>query len=610
MLKKEEIPMKKVFMLMMALTIAALLMAGCAQSEGPSLTSGQTAPGIASASEQTSPGITSSPEQTNPGTTSSPQQTISSTASSPEQTYTATAATPAPTKSESAPAGSTGSIQVLVTDAPNHNISSVNLTVSKVEVHKAGGDETPGSWMSLNVTHDKPFNLLNLQNGLTMLLADGEIEAGKYTQLRMTVFEVIVDYDGFVGVEAEVPSNELKFVHPFTLAAGDNITLIIDIDAAKSVVVTGGGKQDKAKVLFKPVVKIQVVSGEGPGKSEPLVQNYSPADNATGVSLNTDLVLTFDEDMAKGVGNITIKRYAGGSTFETIDVTSVNVTISGNEVTIDPSGTFEDDTGYYVLIDEGALTDDEGDGYSGIDDKDAWNFTTAETAPLTIVSGALVADNSYIDVTFSEGVYGDSSGTIPVDPADFDLVFGQNGGNATDATISSVNNTSGGALTGGESVIRAYLSIDGTPSGVETIEIKPEASSIFDITGNAAAVTETTGTKLLNDQLAPTVQDYSPADNATGVSQNATLILNFNDYIVIGTGDITIKRYSDNWTFEVIDVTSGQVTISGTEVTIDPSGTLEDDTEYYVIIDDGALTDNAGDIYAGIANKDTWNFTT
>jgi hypothetical protein len=590
--------MKRVFMLMMVLTIAALLMAGCAQSEEPSLTSGQTTPGIASAPEQSTPGTTSSPEQTNPGT-----------ASSPEQTNGGTVAAPASTTPEPAQAGSTGTIQVLVTDAPKHDVSRVELTVTEVEVHKAGSDGESGNWTTLDI-QEKTFNLLDLQNGLTMLLADGEIEAGKYTQLRMTVFEVIVDYDDVVGAKAEVPSDKLKFVRPFTLEAGDNITLIVDIDAAKSVVVTGGSKPDKSKVLFKPVVKLQVVPGEGPGESAPMVQNFSPADNATGVSQNSSLVLTFDKDMVKGTGNITIKRYANDSIFETINVTSGQVTISGNEVTVDPAGTFEEDTGYYVLIDEGALTDDEGNDYAGIDDKNTWNFTTAETTPLTIISGTLAADNSYIDVTFSEGAYGDSSGTVPVDPADFDLVFDQNGGNATDATVSSVNNTSGGSLFGGESTIRVFLNIDGTPSGLETIEVKPQASSIYDIYGNAAAATETTGAKLLNDQLAPTVQTYSPADNATGVSQNATLVLTFNDYMVKGSGNITIKRYSDNSTFEVIDVASANVTISGTAVIIDPTGTFEDDTGYYVIIDEGALTDDAGNSYTGIANKDTWNFTT
>jgi hypothetical protein len=593
---KEESDMKKVFIIVTVFVITAMLITGCNTPE-------KSVP--ASAPDLTSPATSGSSEM--PGTDKT--QITPSATSSPEPTNGGTL-TPIQTTQEPVTGSPTGTIQVLVTDAPNHNVHSVNLTVSKVEVHKAGGDETPSSWMSLNVTHDKPFNLLELQNGLTMLLADGEIEAGKYTQLRMTVFEVIVDYDDVVGAQAEVPSGKLKFVRPFTLAASDNITILVDIDAAKSVIVTGGTKPEKTKVLFKPVVKLQVVSEGEPGMSAPAVQTYNPADNATGVALDTNLVLTFDDNMVKGSGNITIKKYLDDSIFETIDVNSANVTISGNEVTIDPAGTFEDNTGYYVIIDEDALINDNGHGYAGINDKDTWNFTAAEIIPLTIDGGTLAADNSYINVAFNEGVHGDSLGSLPVESFDFNLIFDQNGGNATSAMISSVNNTLGGALTGGESIIRIYMSITGTPSGVETIEVKPQDSSIYNIDSDAAAITETTGTKILNDQLAPAVQTYSPADDTTGVSQNAILLLIFDDNMVKGTGNITIKRYSDNSTFEIIAVTSSNVTISGTNVTIDPSDIFEDNTGYYIVIDEGALADDVGNSFEGIANKDTWNFTT
>lgn len=593
--KKGGIEMKKIFIIVTVLVITAMLIAGCNTPEesAPASASGLTSPVTSGSSEM--PGTDKS--QVTPGPTSIPEQTNGSTV------------TPIPTTQEPVTGSPTGTIQVLVTDAPKHDVNKVELTVTEVEVHKAGDDGESGNWTTLDV-QEETFNLLNLQNGLTMLLADGEIEAGKYTQLRMTVFEVIVDYDDVVGAQAEVPSGKLKFVRPFTLEAGGNITLIVDIDAAKSVVITGASKKDKAKVLFKPVVKLQVVSEGEPDTLAPIVLAYNPADNAAGVALDANMVLTFNDNMAKGTGNITIKRYSDNSTFEIINVTSANVTISGNEVTIDPSGIFEDNTGYYVIIDATALTDDSGNGYAGISNKDTWNFTTAEIIPLTIDSGVLAADNSYIDVAFSEGVFGDSLGTVPVEPPDFNLIFTQNGGNATNVTISSVNNTSGGALTGGESIIRVYMSITETPSGVETIEVKPQDSSIYNIDGDAAAITETTGIKILNDQLAPAVQTFSPADDAIGVSQNATLILTFDDNMAKGSGNITIKRYSDNSTFEIIAVTSANVTISGTEVTIDPSGTFEDDTGYYVVIDEGALTGDEGNSFDGIANKDTWNFTT
>jgi hypothetical protein len=365
LIREEGIKMKRNLIIVTAvLTFASLLFVGCAPYDEISLTPEQMTPGPAISQEQPTPSPASSPEQITPGSASSPEQTTDSPATKT-----------APTTQQASTNPSTGTIQVLVTDAPNHDVSRVELTVSEVEVHKVGVDGESGNWTTLDI-QEETFNLLDLQNGLTMLLADGEVEAGKYTQLRMTVFEVIVDYDDVMGKQAEVPSGEMKFVRPFTLEAGDNITLIVDIDAAKSVIVTGGTKQDKGKVLFKPVVKLQVVQGQEPDTQAPTVETYSPTDNATGVAQNANLVLTFDDDMVKGTGNITIMRYSDATVFETIDVTSVNVTISGTVVTIDPSGTFDSGTGYYVLIDATALADDNGNGYAGISNKETWNFTT------------------------------------------------------------------------------------------------------------------------------------------------------------------------------------------------------------------------------------------
>ena len=188
-------------------------------------------------------------------------------------------------------------------------MSRVELTVSEVEVHKAGGDGESGKWMTFDI-QEETFNLLDLQNGLTMLLADGEMEAGTYTQLRMTVFEVIVDYDDVVGKQAEVPSGKLKFVRPFTLEAGGTITLIVDIDAAKSVVVAGGTKQDKAKVLFKPVVKLQVIHEEGSGPPAPSA-TFEPTGGPVGTMITvTDTGWVADDEIESvTVGGIAAEDY-------------------------------------------------------------------------------------------------------------------------------------------------------------------------------------------------------------------------------------------------------------------------------------------------------------
>ena len=61
----------------------------------------------------------------------------------------------------------------------------------------------------------------------------------------------------------------------------------------------------------------------------------------------------------------------------------------------------------------------------------------------------------------------------------------------------------------------------------------------------------------------PTLSSSVPADNATGVALDSTIVLNFSENVDVESGNITIKKTSDNSTVETIDVTGGQVTGSG-----------------------------------------------
>lgn len=114
--------------------------------------------------------------------------------------------------------------------------------------------------------------------------------------------------------------------------------------------------------------------------TNPTVSTLSPADDATGVSLTTNLVVTFDETVVKGTGNILIKHTVGDTTFETIDVTSALVTVNGTQVTINPAGTLVGSTGYYVQIAATAFDDIAGNSYAGIADTTSWSFTTEAAA--------------------------------------------------------------------------------------------------------------------------------------------------------------------------------------------------------------------------------------
>jgi hypothetical protein len=95
---------------------------------------------------------------------------------------------------------------------------------------------------------------------------------------------------------------------------------------------------------------------------------------------------------------------------------------------------------------------------------------------------------------------------------------------------------------------------------------------------------------------------------ALGLADN--LVINFSEAIQKGTGNLVIKKLSDNSVVETIAVTAANVTVSGSQLTINPTADLGEGTDYYVEIANGAIKDIAGNNYAGITGDSTWNFTT
>ena len=108
----------------------------------------------------------------------------------------------------------------------------------------------------------------------------------------------------------------------------------------------------------------------------------------------------------------------------------------------------------------------------------------------------------------------------------------------------------------------------------------------------------------------PTLSSSTPADDATDVARAANIILNFNEIVNVKTGNITIKKTSDNSIFETIDVTSSNVAGTGTtQITINPTSNFIADIEYYVLIDATAFDDVDGGSYEGISLTTTLSFT-
>ncbi len=231
-----------------------------------------------------------------------------------------------------------------------------------------------------------------------------------------------------------------------------------------------------------------------------------------------------------------------------------------------------------------------------------WQDYSDVTAPTITNVSSDKTNGSYtvgevidIDVTFSEVVTSTGDVTVTLETGDTDRTCTFS---VTATTTGTCNYT---VQAGDTSADLTVSSISGTIA-----DASANAMSNFVPTTNLAA-----NKALVIDTTAPIISTLSPADNATGVSATANLILTFDTAVDVETGNITIKKSSDDSTIETIDVTSGLVTGTGTTIiTINPNTVLSSFTQYYIQIDATAFDDTSGNSYAGISDTTSWSFTT
>ncbi len=125
-------------------------------------------------------------------------------------------------------------------------VTAINMTVDKVDVQSS-----TQAWTTVSTTA-KVYDLVQLKNsGLAILLADVNLAAGTYHQIRLHVSKVEVTANGTTTV-AKLPSNTLKIAGTFTVTAGQVSTASLDFIADKSLHLTGSGKY-----ILAPVVHLQ-----------------------------------------------------------------------------------------------------------------------------------------------------------------------------------------------------------------------------------------------------------------------------------------------------------------------------------------------------------------
>lgn len=139
------------------------------------------------------------------------------------------------------------------------------------------------------------------------------------------------------------------------------------------------------------------------------------------------------------------------------------------------------------------------------------------------------------------------------------------------------------------------------------------AGAVSDLSGNPfAGLTSPTSWNFSTstaDTTAPQIVRTTPADEDTQVLQAAVLVVEFDENVVIGSGNIVLQRNGQTaMTIAVTDKT--QVSVEGNRVTIDPTALFDAGAVYSVTLEAGTFKDAAGNAFAGLTTAGAWNFST
>ena len=143
----------------------------------------------------------------------------------------------------------------------------------------------------------------------------------------------------------------------------NNSSATLSSDAQRGITLTVSDNKGASATLVETVVMA------------PSLSSATPADDATAVAVDSNILLTFNKAVEAGTGSVVISSGSGDSF--TIDVAdSTQVTFSGSTVTINPTTDLQSGKVYHVQMSSGVIRDLSGTAYAGISDATTLNFAT------------------------------------------------------------------------------------------------------------------------------------------------------------------------------------------------------------------------------------------
>jgi hypothetical protein len=145
-------------------------------------------------------------------------------------------------------------LQIRMHDLPisDLEIEKVVISIDRIEVH-----HTQKGWITVS-SEPRLYDLLELQNGISVVIFEEPLEIGKYTQIRLVLNENNEVFVNGRPYRLKVPSGEqtgVKLITPFEIEEGKMVEVVLDFDAMSSVKYASG-----QGFRLNPVIKVENIA--------------------------------------------------------------------------------------------------------------------------------------------------------------------------------------------------------------------------------------------------------------------------------------------------------------------------------------------------------------
>jgi pectin methylesterase-like acyl-CoA thioesterase len=296
----------------------------------------------------------------------------------------------------------------------NPSATSSTLTITNAQVSDSGSytavvSNSGGSVTSTPVQLTVTTEAVAPPPEITAQPADTTVVVGSAATLSVTASGEGVFYQWYRNGELIAGATSSTLAFPSAQVSDAGVYTV--------VVTNSGGSTTSAPARLTVVSPMQAVT-------------FSPANGATNLNIDVPLSITFDQTPRVGTsGTIRIWNAADNSLYDTINLaTDTNtgvhapgpqsarsiggsswlynyhsILVNGNTAVLYPSKALQYGQTYYVTIEPGAITDQNGAPFAGFSDPFVWRFSTKAAAPAAGTTALTVAADGTGDFNTVQG---------------------------------------------------------------------------------------------------------------------------------------------------------------------------------------------------------------